>query len=170
MPVDQALPSVQIGLLELLSGPDNGILMALLGANAVVVLLGLALLRWRRRPLITVVPVFLASVILTALGLSVVRRSLTPAYLRLAAAVALPFEILGVGWVVYVVFRAVRGYRRAGTDGDFHERTLEAVRGAAGKNLFGDIVATEVSVLYPARPSLTSPTDHQAIITYRAPR
>ncbi|WP_438009592.1 hypothetical protein WME89_13475 [Sorangium sp. So ce321] len=149
MPVERALPSAEAGLGELLSGPDGGILTALLGVTSVVLVLCL-LLVYRRWPVLSVIPIFMGSVLLTALGAFLVRPAVVLPYLRLAAALSVPLEILVAGWVVYVVLRARRSFRTAGADGDFHERTLAAVRAAAGNSRLSDIVATEVSLLYHA--------------------
>ena len=108
-------PSIVIGSFALLSGPDGSMLAALGGASLVAPAVCLVIGRLRKWPIITVLPAFAGSVAVLALGTFLTLRPLVVPFLHLAIAIAAPFELLLVTWILFVMFRTARSFARSPT-------------------------------------------------------
>ncbi|MGH7542029.1 MAG: hypothetical protein ACRELC_13630, partial [Gemmatimonadota bacterium] len=111
----------------------------------VPVLYWLVLVRGRGWPLASVLPVFLASLLLASFMLPAGRHGTLDVIKYLAAAA----ELALVGVLVHRTARAIR-YGRATRNGDALERARSAVRDALGDSRAADVIAFEAAMLWYA--------------------
>lgn len=135
----------------------------------VPVLFYLFVVRGRKLPLLSAVPVFLLSLA----GAALVLPDGHEGALRVVGYLGIPAELLVLGFVGVHAVRAAAAVRRSGADGGgagtFYDRVLAAARGAVGSNIGAEILSTEISLVYYAAAGWhhPAPADASAFSVHR---
>ena len=134
----------------------------------VPVLFYLFLVRGRRLPLVSVVPVFLLSLA----GAALVLPDAHEQALHVVGYLGIPAELLVLGFVGVKAVQTAGAVRRSGAEsgaGAFYDRVRTAARDTLGPNVGSEVLATEIALAYYAAAGWrhSAPTDPGAFSAHR---